>query len=498
MENNKGTIVLIAFYNYKALGVRYLETALEKAGYRTVTVFFKNFNSLHPSPTTEKELNLICDLVKREKPILVGLSAMSSMYMDTVGAVIDRLKSDCGSVLVAGGAYVSMFPEHFLDKGVDFVIRSDGERALTQLADGLLEGRDFHGIPSLGYKDAARNVLNDIGELPRNIDEYGIPAIKCRNACYIENDVLSQGDPQLLTRSYEVIASRGCPFTCSYCCCVNLHRVMPKGTPAVRSRSVESVIEELKLAKKLLPKLDFVHFYDEIFPTTPGWVDQFVEAYKKEIKLPFTIWSHPKMVDVETLKKMKKAGLMEVIMGIQSGSDHIRKDVFHRYESSEDIIAATKAIRDAGVFWATYDFMLRHPFESLEDLKDTYKLVLRMKGPFELQLHGLNFLPGTDIVPMAVKEKLLSQEEMDAIMYAPMEKQFSAYWKQENDRETELWFRLTYCLQFKTLRKKAEIFANDPMANGEAIDGLFARGQKISKLLYYYKKGVIVAKSKIM
>ena len=48
----------------------------------------------------------------------------------------------------------------------------------------------------------------------------------------------------------EVIASRGCPFTCSYCCCVNLRRLLPKGIHGVRTRSVKSVIDELVEAKK--------------------------------------------------------------------------------------------------------------------------------------------------------------------------------------------------------------------------------------------------------
>ena len=58
------------------------------------------------------------------------------------------------------------------------------------------------------------------------------------------------------------------------------------------------------------------------------------------------------------------AGLVEVIMGIQSGSESLRRNVFHRYETQEDILNAARTIRDSGVYWATYDFMLQHPFES--------------------------------------------------------------------------------------------------------------------------------------
>ena len=309
---------------------------------------------------------------------------------------------------------------------------------------------------------------------------------------------MTEGDPQLSTLSYEVIASRGCPFTCSYCCCINLHRLFQgTGTKYVRTRSVQSVMEELKIAKRACKKLVFVHFYDEIFPNTPGWVDEFVVEYKKHIDLPFTIWSHPKMVDPEMLRKLKAVGLTEVIMGIQSGSPHIRKDVFHRYESNEDIIEATRVIHDAGVFWASYDFMLRHPFETIDTLKETYFLVKKMHGPFELQLHGLNFLPGTDIVQMAIDQGYLTAEEMDKIMYAPMEEQFGAYWHRGNDADSQMWYNMIYCLQFKSTRKKVEQWESDPAAHRAEIDALYAKAQKMAKYRYYYKKARVVLKSKL-
>lgn len=41
VKSKKATVVLVAFYNIKALGVRYLETALQYSGYRVVTIFLK-------------------------------------------------------------------------------------------------------------------------------------------------------------------------------------------------------------------------------------------------------------------------------------------------------------------------------------------------------------------------------------------------------------------------------------------------------------------------
>ena len=76
MEQKK-TVVLIAFYNVKALGVRYLETALEKGGYRVKVIFFKGFNSQDPEVCTAREVELCVEEVVKENPVYVGLSVMS-------------------------------------------------------------------------------------------------------------------------------------------------------------------------------------------------------------------------------------------------------------------------------------------------------------------------------------------------------------------------------------------------------------------------------------
>ncbi len=493
LVDTKKTVVLVAFYNKKALGVRYLESALAQRGYAVRSVFYKNFNNVRPLPTTERELELLRGVIRQAQPLFVGLSVMSSMYLDTVWQVLDAAKS-CGVPVVCGGAFASMYPEMLLERGADFVIRTDGETAICRLAEALEKGTPFQNIPCLCYRENGETKINPIGDLEKDLDAYGLPVINSRSACFIDRDTLTEGDPQLDTRSYEVVASRGCPFSCTYCCCPNLRRLLPKGIPGVRTRSVKNVIGELIEAKKHCKKIAFMHFYDEVFPNLPGWVDEFVAEYKKHIHMPFTIWSHPKMADLDVLKKLKSVGLAEVIMGIQTGSERIRREVFHRYETQEDIIGAVSAIQKAGVFWCTFDLMLQHPFESIDELKESYELVKRLPGRYELQLHGLNFLPGTDIVDMAIEEGYFTPEEMDGIMFAPMETQFNQYWKREAGKESQLWYQMIHCWQFRQFRRKLSAFEEDPLSHEAEIDAMYARAQKLMKLRYLYKKGVIVLK----
>ena len=118
----------------------------------------------------------------------------------------------------------------------------------------------------------------------------------------------------------------------------------------------------------------------------------------------------------------------------------------------------------------------------------------KLYRPYELQLQGLNFLPGTDIVPMAVEQKIFTEEEINNIMYAPMNEQFGAYWQRKTTRESELWYEMIYCLQFKCFEKKLEKYEENPQKYDKQIDNLYNISQKLFKLRYVYKKVRIVLK----
>ena len=148
------------------------------------------------------------------------------MYLDTVHAVLDRLQRECLGPIVCGGAYASLFPAHFLHRGVPYVLRLDGEQALVRLADALRTGGSWQDIPFLSYQAGGRDVHNPIGAIPEDLAACGLPAVHCEDAVWIDHGRLISGDPQRNVLRYEVAASRGCPFTCSYCCCVNLARLL--------------------------------------------------------------------------------------------------------------------------------------------------------------------------------------------------------------------------------------------------------------------------------
>ena len=446
-------ILLIAFYNQKALGVKYISESLKRFGYVPHVLFFKEYNSKKPSEVSDSELNLLRDLIDQIHPDYIALSVMSSLYLQEIIKVNSYIKTVSTCPVIWGGVYCTLFPEKCLEYA-DYVIRGEGEEAIVELIERLSENKDPSDIQNLAYKKDKTCYVNPVRPLIQDLDRLGYPGIGQDNVYFISNDKLIERDPILSSLTYETTASRGCPFSCSYCSSVNLKRTYRGKGNFVRFRSVDSIIQELVEAKNKLKRLKLIHFWDEIFSDEADWIDEFKVRYKKEVGIPFTIWGHPLRVSENVIKGLVDAGLYHIVVGIQSGSVRVRKEIFHRAETQEQIINASRIISKCRVPVVSYDFILQHPFETLKDLKDTFELCLMLDTPFELNLHGLYFLPGTDIVDIAVSKGLFSYDEIEKIMYGSMQEQYDIYWgtNSRKESETELWSALIFLTQFHSLR----------------------------------------------
>jgi len=484
-------IVLLSLHNKKALGVGYLEKALKNAGYEVHLIFFKSFNSVNPSSATQTEISLLKNLIQEIDPGLIGVSVMSSLYLETVNAVNNMLRESFNIPIVWGGVFPTLFPERCL-KEADYVIRGEGEKAIVHLVDALYNNKPLEDVQNLAFKKDGQVIINEVGPLCQNLDELGYPEIGGKNRYFIDGDKLHRGDPLLNSISYEMSASRGCPFMCSYCCTVSLRRVYKnQSRHYLRMRSVSSVMDELNEAKSRMKNLKVIRFWDEIFSSNEEWVAEFAERYKKEIGLPFEIWAHPLKVDKKLIQMLVDVGLYKVVMGIQSGSPRVRKEIFHRIEKQEDIINASRIFAECKVPQVIYDFILRHPFETEEDIRQSYELCTKLAPPFELQLHELQFFPGIDIVEMAIKMNIATREELDKVMYAPMKIQYRKYWGEKNKNPVmNFWYYLIYMTQFGVSRPIARYFAGRFERTGKTsgADFVYKMLKPLEKFRHYYKK----------
>jgi len=123
-----------------------------------------------------------------------------------------------------------------------------------------------------------------------------------------------------------------------------------------------------------------------------------------------------------------------------------------------------------------------------------------LPGRFTLQLHDLNFLPGTDIAAEALKRGMYTPEQLDALMYAPMEQQYATWWESAcDDPEKNFWYHLIYMTQFPSLKKKARALARNPdsEASRQSAAKQYANGKRLAEFRRYRQKGMAVIKSRV-
>jgi len=110
-----------------------------------------------------------------------------------------------------------------------------------------------------------------------------------------------------------VITSRGCPWKCIYC------RQTVMNESKVRFRPVETVIEEIRRYR-----LTNIAFHADTATMNKRWIYDFCDAVEK---LPFKVRivtnSRVDTVDLDMLKRMRKAGFWMVCFGVESGDDKV-------------------------------------------------------------------------------------------------------------------------------------------------------------------------------
>jgi radical SAM superfamily enzyme YgiQ (UPF0313 family) len=171
-------------------------------------------------------------------------------------------------------------------------------------------------------------------------------------------------------------SSRGCPSQCTFC--IN---VVTDNT-RYRKKSAEKVIFEIEsIVRK--HNLTHVKIIDDNFFVDIKRVREICKGII-ERKLDIT-WDgecrcdyfNEKMLNDETLKLCKQSGLVQLTLGVESGSPHTLK-LMKKGISPEQAEHAIKKCDEFGII-ARSSFILEIPGETLEDIKETVAFINRLR-----------------------------------------------------------------------------------------------------------------------
>ena len=396
----------ILFYSrgIESLGVEYLMAYLKKNGHKVELIFDPGLdNNLYYKIKILKYFNRWDKLIQKAvewKPDIVAFSALTNSFPYTL-EFLKLLKKYINVLFVFGGIHATALPEYVLENDeIDYVIRGEGELALSELVSCLEKNKSINNIKNLCYKENGNIKINLMRPLIKNLDILPFP--------YKE----SYYKARAFKTTLNIITSRGCPFKCTYC--INnfykkkLLKNISKGNIFLRRRSPENVIEEIKENLKKYP-IEHILFNDDAFIISPKWVNKFLDLYIDEIKnISFSFCYHHKFINSDIAGKLSKAGATYANGAIETANDYLRKNILKRNETDEEILKAMNILQRNNIKVAT-SAIFGIPFETRESRWETVNLVEKSNTDM-INTYLMYPFPGTEILEIARKNGYLTDK----------------------------------------------------------------------------------------
>ncbi len=433
----------LTFYDKICLGPRVLSATLKAAGHASNIILFKDEASeylLHKknrtqvnyecyingfikgmhydvAPWTSKEIDLLANHLKQMSPDILCISTRS-FWTQLGKTLVESIKSAIPDVpILAGGWGPSLEPEKYLEY-CDYVCFGEGEGTILDVGKAIDQGTDFREIKNIIYKDKNNIIRNPAREPIKNMDDIAFPDFTLDDVYLVEDNQITSARSFYNKKMYDIFLGRGCPMNCSYCMSGKWKKLYHDHDnmryPKFRMRSPEVCIQELQIAKANGAR--FIRFKDEVFPYHRKWLDRFLELYKSNINLPFFAYLAAEFHKPDIIDKLYDAGLKTSGLGIQSASDDILQNIYHRPNIGERFKILAEKLEQKQIEFS-YDILAHNPFETAADMHKTFQFLISLPLA-EIQVFKLSFFPGAPISKLIEKKKPIPERESTYQWYA--------------------------------------------------------------------------------
>ena len=370
-------------------GISYISSVLKEAGHETKLVV--------PTPRT---IGVVDEYIADFKPGLVCFTSVYSVY-EFISKVASHVRAGHPDLFLAvGGPHATLRPDECLQAAFDAVCVGEGEQATLELVEQLEAGRRPSGIPNLSIK-------TEDGSVERNEPRPFIDDIN--SVPFPDRDMWLPWVANPLSRP-SVLAGRGCPFDCTYCSNHALRKVA--GGKYVRMRSPENISAEVEAYKTRFPLLEEVYLEVETLGANTKWAMSLcaeLEALNSRWEVPIAFGANLRVTPDKDYDKLFAAlassNFRFLNIGLESGSERVRREVLKRQYSNGDIVRAVETARKHGLQIGFYN-LIGLPGETPADFADTVNLN-RVCQPDWFLLSVFFPYPGTELHDLCRDQGLL-------------------------------------------------------------------------------------------
>ncbi len=375
-------------------GISYISSFLKKHGHRTELVVLSRMLGRTNDSVLRKTIESF-------RPSLVCFTAVTSEYRFVVKMASYVRKHFPDIYQVIGGSHVSLDPKGVLDNSFDALCIGEGELPMLELVNKLASGARVSGIKNLWMRNGNAIEKNATREYLKDIDSLPFP----------DRDMWQRWVAPEYRPSYPVLLGRGCPFQCTYCCNHALRKI--SGGTYVRMRSPGNIAGEIR--EVALGGSDRSHFYLEVetIGSDMDWALRLcseLERLSIELGRKLSFGTNLRITPNAELERLfsafKKSNFKYIKIGVESGSERVRRDVLKRNYSNADIAHAVKIARKYGLEIYFYN-LIGVPGETASDFGETVELN-RVCLPDKAFAHIFFPYPGTELYSVCVRDRLLN------------------------------------------------------------------------------------------
>jgi len=335
-----------------------------------------------------------------ENADLVGIGA-TSMAWPAALDVLRQVRARRPDVpIVCGGIHPTLFDRYILNTfPVQFVVRGEGEVAITRLCAALANNLDLGSVPNLSWIDGSGRLVRNAVDPKLQIDELA--------------NVPRPHWERLPDASYKCLAiesSRGCAYDCSFC-----------STPyrkTWRGLETDVVVARLEHALAHLDKTTTgcVHIVDDEFSLNPARATEIARVIQDRGLQPRLLFDsrardllHPGFLPAIA---PYTAGLL---VGAECGYDEGLEKV-GKGGTCQTLEQAAKVLAENGIAAITdFSFILGLPWETQEEVRKTIRFATHLFAEYgvHVMIQWYRQIPGSRIWEDARREFLLHESMYD-------------------------------------------------------------------------------------
>jgi len=387
-ENNASLVPTLS--SGECLGLEYLASMLRLNGY-TVKI-------VNAECELEKNIDLI-DLLKKDKPFLLGISPVAVTMMDTLS--ISKMVKELlpNTHITLGGHHVSAVAKELLynEECIDSVIMGEGEYSIVELANML--SKKTHAILENISIRVNGNVKLGKNCIIDSIDEMPYPTRDTLEKLICINN----------KKEARLVTSRGCIGNCTFCTSPHFYN------RTWRAHSSTRVVNEIEA---LIKNYGISHIWinDDAYivktkESQQRAYDIAAEIIDRNLIITYRALLRADSLDgaIDFLPMLKNSGLNTVFIGLDTASDHVL-NIYNKGIKQIKNLEIINILREHGIK-IQIGFIMFNPYSSIEDLKKNAYFLKEIGELFRMfpLTRTMDLFPGTSMLNMLANDLLLSK-----------------------------------------------------------------------------------------